>query len=81
MNTVHPQVNSLYQRKTKKCDMIIAIVFQHLKNLKDILDLLSPVLRSVIYILTYLVGIPFLLENDGNRNCFFFPTVLPGESN
>ena len=52
--------------------MIIAIVFQHLKNLKDILDLLSPVLRSVIYILTYLVGIPFLFENDGNRDCFFF---------
>ena len=61
--------------------MIIAIVFQHLKNLKDILDLLSPVLRSVICILTYLVGFPFLFENDGNRLLFFFFNVLPGESN
>ena len=53
--TVHPQIDSLYQKKTKKCN-IIAIIFQHLKNFKDILDLLSPVLDLwFISLLTWLV--------------------------
>ena len=42
--------DSLYQKKTKKCN-IIAIIFQHLKNFKDILDLLSPVLDLYPYLL------------------------------